>query len=126
MPKKSRKEKAELDPAKVCKGGYGFDRQTREPHEKLGDEKDYTCMGCGRWQGCRRCIPNVSDIVCTYCEDWANLKTLRRHGPMVKDPELKGYGMKLVSLCGTGKITEAEMKQLWNTACGLTRDGQKH
>jgi hypothetical protein len=124
----SRKRKDKPDPEKLCQGGVGVGRHSGEAHEKLflAGEKDYTCMRCGRYQGCAWCISKPWDLICSHCRDWANLWSLKVHGPMVKDPELKRYGMKLVSLCESGKITEAEFNQLWNTACGLTRDGQKH
>jgi hypothetical protein len=128
MRKRKAKEK-ELDPLKTCRGGLGWSCQTREAHEKLFgkfDEGTFTCMKCGGYQGCMRCLANVGELMCSRCEDWANLLSLKRNGPMIKDPALKAYGLKLVCLRAEEKISQAEFNQLWNTACGLTGEGLKH
>jgi hypothetical protein len=92
----------------ICEGGQSFNCF----HGRHRRRADVLCWRCKTRMGCEFCCEIPRERLCLVCRDWANGIALKAHGPLVRDPEKRIEGLKIVWMIANGTVSQEDGEKL--------------
>jgi len=113
-----------------CSGGNSFDCKviTNNKGVEAGELKAgehyqgfrKSCYRCGTYLGCSVCAQNDSELICLNCDsdlnppgNWGTKRAMRKHGRIIRDPEVAKEAWKIVKMRENGQINQQEQDKLF-------------
>lgn len=113
-----------------CSGGNSFDCRvvTNNKGVEAGELKPgehyqgfkKVCYRCFTYLGCSVCAQRDDELICLSCDsnldppgNWGTKRAVRKHGHIIRDPEVAKEAWKIVHMRGKGQINQVEQDRLF-------------